>query len=155
MGGMCLSRDSNSLLIMATTWKCCRTPWSLLLHGVFSACAGPDLPRPKWWVENVLRGTQEQPHPVSNVWGGRRRLNLCALQMPQSWNSPNVCEAFESPGALSMGHKAWGMLGLYLCSSQRTMVVLWVGCLLSLSPFSQESTGPCMFQPPCQELVAQ
>lgn len=130
MGGMCLSRDSNSLLIMAATWKCCRTPWSLLLHGVFSACAGPDPPRPKWWVENVLRGTQEQPHPVSNVWGGCRRLNLHTLQMPQSWSSLNVCEAFESPGALSMGHKA-----CWVCTSALHRGPRWCCGWVVSSPF--------------------
>lgn len=136
MGGMCLSRDSNSFLIIAATWKCCRTPWSLLLWGVFSVCAGPDPPRPKWATCEVGAG------------GWTSALYRC--------HSHGVAQAcVRHLKALYMGHKAWGMLGLHLCPSQRAAVVLWVGCLLSLSPLCREPTDPCTSWPPCQELVAQ
>lgn len=63
MGGMDLSRDSSSLLIMATMWKCCPARWSWLLQGVFCVHAGPGTPRQPPRVGNGLWDTQEQPHP--------------------------------------------------------------------------------------------
>lgn len=134
MGGMRLSRDSNSLLIMATNWKCCMTPWSLLLRRVFSAYAGPDAPRPPSCVVNAPWDSQERPHPVSNVWGGHKRLNLCTLQMLQSRSSPfQTCVRHLK--VLEFFSWATRRGACWICTSalpDRAAVVLWVGCFLSL-----------------------
>lgn len=67
MGGMHLSRDSSSLLIMSTTWKRCPAPWSQLLQGVFRVYAGPGTPSHPPCVGNGLWDTQEQPH-LTEQW---------------------------------------------------------------------------------------
>lgn len=136
MGGMHLSRDSNSLLIMATMWKCCTTPWSLLLWGVFSVHTGPDTHSPLLCVVNAPWDTQEQPHPVNNVWGGHKRLNLRTLQMLQSWSRPfETCarqlKVLELFGWATRHGARWICTSALPC---RAALVLWVGCLLSLSP---------------------
>ena len=140
-----LSHDSNSLLITTTMWKCSMTPWSLLLRGVFSAYAVPDTPNPPSCVVNAPWDVQEQPHPLSDVWGGRKRLNLPTLQMLQSSSSPfQTCvrhlKVLEPFGCAPLAH--------WICTSallRRAAVMFllspWRHCIWS--SVLQEPVGLC------------
>lgn len=155
-----------SLLIMATTWKCCTICWHLLLWGVFSVYAGLDTPRPHhvWWV---LCETPKSNHihwAIGEV--GTRGWTYIVYKCCGHEVAPSKYEK-----VLKFFRWATRCGACWVCTSTllcRVAVVLWVCCLLSPSPWrhylKQDRPGAhCpikvwaswQYHLLCQELVAQ